>query len=169
STPPPASPPIPPPAAAPSPAQFVAPQSTPDNDAGRPGLFGSLASAVRYFVRREPADTVDLDSVPPESAWRVPTREERSPRAEPPARQNFQPPYEQGYSYSYRPDHARNDPYEDHYPASPAAYHPQSQTAGVARQPSADQGEIDDIRASLREFREAVRELTENRSRRRYF
>ena len=31
------------------------------------------------------------------------------------------------------------------------------------------QAQIDDIRAGLREFREAVRELTENRSRRRYF
>ncbi|MBZ9991962.1 GumC family protein [Mesorhizobium sp. BH1-1-5] len=168
-TPPPASPPIPPPAVAPAPVQSVAPPPVPDNDAGRPGLFGSLASAVRYFVRREPADTVDLDSVPPESAWRAPTLEERYPRAEGPARENFQPPYEQGYSYSYRPDHGRTDPYEDHYPASPASYHPQPPVPGDARQLPADQGEIDDIRASLREFREAVRELTESRSRRRYF
>ncbi|TGQ05803.1 MULTISPECIES: GumC family protein [unclassified Mesorhizobium] len=167
-TPPPASPPTPPPAAAPAPAQPVAPPSTSDNDAGRPGLFGSLASALRYFVRREPADTVDLDTVPPESAWRAPSREERYSRAEAPARENVQPPYEQGYSY--RPDHARSDPYEDHYPASPAAYHPQPPAVGDARRPSADQqGEIDEIRASLREFREAVRELTESRSRRRYF
>jgi hypothetical protein len=119
-------------------------------------------------VRREPADTVDLDTVPPESAWRAPSREERYSRAEAPARENVQPPYEQGYSY--RPDHARSDPYEDHYPASPAAYHPQPPAVGDARRPSADQqGEIDEIRASLREFREAVRELTESRSRRRYF
>ncbi|RVD55477.1 succinoglycan biosynthesis protein exop [Mesorhizobium sp. M2D.F.Ca.ET.185.01.1.1] len=170
-TPPPTSPAAPQPVsvAAPPAAQPVTPPPMPDNDAGRPGLFGSLASALRYFVRREPADTVDLDSVPPESAWRAPSREERYSRAETPARENIQPPYEQGYSYSYRPDHARSDPYEEQYPASPAAYHPQPQPAGEARQPAADQGEIDDIRASLREFREAVRELTENRSRRRYF
>ncbi|RWD19205.1 MAG: hypothetical protein EOS22_32590, partial [Mesorhizobium sp.] len=31
------------------------------------------------------------------------------------------------------------------------------------------QGQIDEIRESLREFREAVRELTESRSNRRYF
>jgi len=31
------------------------------------------------------------------------------------------------------------------------------------------QGQIDEIRASLREFRDAVRELTESRSKRRYF
>ena len=175
-TPPPASPPVPPPvpAAAPAPVQSVTPPQEPANDAGRPGLFGSLASAVRYFVRREPAETVDMDSVPPESAWRAPTLEERSPRAQTSARENFQPPYEQGYSYSYRPDHGRTDLYEDHYSASAASYHPRSPAAGEAGQPAdqppADQqGEIDEIRASLREFREAVRELTESRTGRRYF
>ncbi|MGX7876869.1 hypothetical protein ACVDG5_033170 [Mesorhizobium sp. ORM6] len=34
---------------------------------------------------------------------------------------------------------------------------------------SAEQAPIEEIRASLREFREAVRELTESRARRRYF
>ena len=176
-TPPPASPPVPPPvpAAAPAPVQSVTPPQEPANDAGRPGLFGSLASAVRYFVRREPAETVDMDSVPPESAWRAPTAKERSLRVQTSARENFQPPYEQGYSYSYRPDHGRTDLYEDHYSASAASYHPRSPATGEASQPSADQhhadqqGEIDEIRASLREFREAVRELTESRTGRRYF
>lgn len=164
--------PAPPPvsAAAPAPAQPVAPPPEPANDAGRPGLFGSLASALRYFVRREPAETMDMDTVPPESAWRAPTLEERYPNAQTSARENFRPPYEQGYSYSYRPDHGRTDPYEDRYSASAAPYHPHSPAAGEASQPPADQqGEIDDIRASLREFREAVRELTESRTRRRYF
>jgi hypothetical protein len=178
-TPSPASAPPPVSAAAPAPVQPVAPPPEPANDAGRLGLFGSLTSAVRYFVRREPAETVDMDTVPPESAWRAPTLEERYPRAQTSARENFQPPYEQGYSYSYRPDHGRTDPYEDHHSASAAPY-PRSPAAGEAGQlsagqPSTDQpptyqqGEIDDIRASLREFREAVRELTESRSRRRYF
>lgn len=170
--PPPASPPAPPPAAAtaPAPAQSVTPPSVPANDAGRPGLFGSLASAVRYFVRREPAETVDLDSVPPESVWRAPTLEERYPRAQP-ARENVRPPYEQGYSNSYRQDHhGRTDLHEDHHSASPASYSPQPPAGGEAGRPTADQrGEIDEIRASLREFREAVRELTESRARRRYF
>ncbi|RUX33744.1 succinoglycan biosynthesis protein exop [Mesorhizobium sp. M2A.F.Ca.ET.042.01.1.1] len=168
-TPPPASPPAPQPAsvAAQPAVQPVTPPPMPDNDAVRPGLFGSLASALRYVVRREPAETVDLDTVPPESAWRVPSREERYPGAEPSARQNIQPPYGQGYSY--RPAHGRTDPYEDRYSASPASYDPQPPVPGDARQSSADQGEIDEIRASLREFREAVRELTESRSRRRYF
>lgn len=170
-TPPPASPPAPQPAsvAAQSAAQPVTPPPMPDNDAVRPGLFGSLASALRYFVRREPSETVDLDTVPPESAWRAPSREERYPGAETSARQNIQPPYEQGYSHSYPPAHVRTDPYEDHYSASPASYDPQPPVPGGARLSSADQGEIDEIRASLREFREAVRELTESRSRRRYF
>ncbi|MDX8527833.1 GumC family protein [Mesorhizobium sp. MSK_1335] len=170
--PPPASPPAPPPAtaAAPPPTQSVARPATQDNDAGRPGLFGSLASAVRYFVRREPAETADLDTVPPESAWRAPSREERYTQAETSVRENFQPPYEHGYSRSYRPDHTRTDPHEDDYPPSPASYHPQSPIPDEARQSSTDQqGQIDDIRASLREFREAVRELTESRARRRYF
>ena len=167
--PPPASPPEPPvPAAAPTQVQSVTPPPVPANDVGRVGLLGSLVSAVRYFVRREPAETVDMDSVPPESAWRAPTLEERHPRAETSARETFQPPYDQGYSY--RPDHTRSDPYEDHYSASPASYHPQSPTTGEARQSPADQqGQIDEIRASLREFRQAVRELTESRTRRRYF
>ncbi|TPI68689.1 GumC family protein [Mesorhizobium sp. B2-8-9] len=176
-TPSPASPPVPPPVSttAPAPVKSVTPPPEPANDAGRPGLFGSLASAVRYFVRREPAETVDMDSVPPESAWRAPTLEERYPRVQPSARENFRQPYEQGYSYSYRPDHGRTDPYDDHYSASAASYHPRSPAAGEADQPPADQspagqqGEIDEIRASLREFREAVRELTESRTRRRYF
>ncbi|RAZ71834.1 GumC family protein [Mesorhizobium atlanticum] len=170
---PPASPSAPPPmtaAAQPAAEPVAPPPPTPDNDAGRPGLFGSLVSALRYFVRREPAETVDLDTVPPESVWRAPNREERHAGAETQARENFRPPYEQGYSYSYRPDHGRTDPYEDHYSASPAAYDPQPPVPVDARKSSADQqGEIDEIRASLQEFREAVRELTESRSRRRYF
>jgi hypothetical protein len=155
-------------AAAPVSVQPVAPPPQPANDAGRPGLFGSLASAVRYFVRREPAETVDMDTVPPESAWRAPALDERYPRAQTSARESFQPSYEQGYSY--RPDHGRADPYEDQYSASPASYDPQPSASGEASRPAVDQqGEIDEIRASLREFREAVRELTESRSRRRYF
>jgi hypothetical protein len=170
--PPPASPAAPPlvAAAALAPAQSVTPPPVPANDTGRPGLFRSLASAVRYFVRREAAETVDWDSVPPESVWRAPDREERYLGGQPSALENVRPPYEQGYSYSYRPDHAWAEPYEDHHRAPPAADHPQFPASGEVRQPVADhQGEIDEIRASLREFREAVRELTESRSRRRYF
>ncbi|TPI09519.1 succinoglycan biosynthesis protein exop [Mesorhizobium sp. B4-1-3] len=172
-TPPPASPPAPPPmtAAAHPVAQPVAPPPpVPANDAGRPGLLASLASALRYFVRREPAETVDPDTVPPENVWRAPDREERYPGAQPLARENVRPPYEQGYSYSYRPDRGRSDPYEDHHSASPASYDPQSPAGGeLGRPPAGQQGEIDEIRARLREFREAVRELTESRARRRYF
>jgi hypothetical protein len=146
------------------------PPPVPANDAERPGLFGSLASALRYFARREPAETMDPDSVPPESVWRAPDREERHPGVQPCAQENVRPPHEQRYSYSSRPDHGRTDPYEDHHLASPAPYDPQTPAAGEDHLPAADrQGEIDEIRASLREFREAVRELTESRSRRRYF
>jgi hypothetical protein len=152
-----------------TPAPSVTPPPPAADDAGRPGLFGLLVSALRYLVRRAPDETVDIDAVPPESAWRAPTREERYTRAEAAARENFQPPYDQGDFYSSRPDQMRTDPDEDRYSASPASYRPQSPTAGEARQSPADQqDQIDEIRASLREFREAVRELTESRARR-YF
>jgi uncharacterized protein involved in exopolysaccharide biosynthesis len=161
---------VPSPAAGPAPAQPVTPPTEPANDAVRPGLFGSLASAVRYFVRREPAETVDLDSVPPESAWRAPALDERHPRARISARESFQPPYEQGDSYSYRPDHGRADARKDQYSVSPASYDARASASSEPSLPAADQkGEIDEIRARVREFREAVRELTESRTRRRYF
>ncbi|TGQ77804.1 succinoglycan biosynthesis protein exop [Mesorhizobium sp. M8A.F.Ca.ET.207.01.1.1] len=48
-------------------------------------------------------------------------------------------------------------------PADPAAPHARSVEEG------GEQSSVEEIRASLREFREAVRELTENRTRRRYF
>jgi len=48
------------------------------------------------------------------------------------------------------------------YPAQPPGEPPQAEE-------SAEHAPIEEIRASLREFREAVRELTESRARRRYF
>jgi hypothetical protein len=52
-----------------------------------------------------------------------------------------------------------------HYAPSPYAY-PQMQEAQGAAD---EQTPIEEIRASLREFRDAVRDLAESRSRRRYF
>ncbi|MER8645103.1 hypothetical protein [Mesorhizobium sp. M1252] len=51
----------------------------------------------------------------------------------------------------------------------PAASGPWSSLQPAGAAPEDQQAQIDDIRASLREFREAVRELTESRSHRRYF
>jgi hypothetical protein len=116
---------------------------------------------LRYFVRRDSAEadtgeTVETDTVPPESAWRAPSQPAHHA---PPAQPGFQPPPTQ--SYAYRSDGARPDPYQDTYPQPPLA---------EASQPAADQqSQIDEIRVRLREFRQAVRDLSENRTRRRYF
>ena len=53
------------------------------------------------------------------------------------------------------------------YPQQPA--YPQSPLASPASETAEQQTPIEEIRASLREFREAVQELTESRARRRYF
>ncbi|WP_214474192.1 GumC family protein [Mesorhizobium sp. dw_380] len=67
-------------------------------------------------------------------------------------------------------------PYAGHMPYPPQPAPPQSPaypaepSAGPSQvEESAEQAPIEEIRASLREFREAVRELTESRARRRYF
>ena len=76
------------------------------------------------------------------------------------AAHDVQPPSAQRFN-SYQPDYEQPRSDEDAYTQPPM---------GEARQsPAGQQGQIDEIRASLREFREAVRELTESRSRRRYF
>ena len=81
--------------------------------------------------------------------------------------------HEAPHAYEQQPGYAQ--------PGQPADYaYSQAQPMPTAHEswsspqpaeaPSDDQqAQIDDIRAGLREFREAVRELTENRSRRRYF
>jgi len=62
------------------------------------------------------------------------------------------------------------------YPQPMAPYAGQTQyrqppvvAAPPVANPAEQQTQVEEIRNSLREFREAVRELTENRSRRRYF
>ncbi|TPN80516.1 succinoglycan biosynthesis protein exop [Mesorhizobium sp. CU2] len=143
---------------APLPATPAMPPAAPANDASRPGLLGALASSLRYFVRRDSEDMVAADSVPPESAWQAPNREARYTEPVAPAQQGFHPP--PASSYAYPSNDARPDPY-----ARPAPYEePYAHTS-----PADQQDQIDEIRASLREFREAVRDLTESRTRRRYF
>ncbi|TKB19946.1 MAG: succinoglycan biosynthesis protein exop [Mesorhizobium sp.] len=146
------------PVASPPPATSVAPAPV---RGGRPGLLEALASSLRYLTQRGPGEAVDTGAVPGESARRAPMGEARSSRPEAPRRPDVQPPPAQG-SYSYRPDYERPDPHDDAYLQPP--------TAGARQSPEVDQqGQIDELRASLREFREAVRDLTESRSRRRYF
>ena len=54
-------------------------------------------------------------------------------------------------------------------PMAPYAGQTHYQQPPVTADPAEQQTQVEEIRNSLREFREAVRELTESRSRRRYF
>lgn len=138
-----------------------------------PGLFGGMLSAVRKAMPggeaplERPAKTGHAQPAAPAIAertrpmqepagYRQPDFRHEAPHANPyeqyPASQPAQPA---DYAYSQQP-----------MPAASELW-PSTQTAGAA--PDGQQAQIDDIRAGLREFREAVRELTENRSRRRYF
>ncbi|BAB52789.1 succinoglycan biosynthesis transport protein [Mesorhizobium japonicum MAFF 303099] len=82
--------------------------------------------------------------------------------------QSWPAPSPAGYPYTQAmaPD-AGNMPYPPQpAPPRPPAYPPQEPSPV---EEGAEQAPIEEIRASLREFREAVRELTESRARRRYF
>ncbi|CDX14330.1 Lipopolysaccharide biosynthesis protein [Mesorhizobium sp. ORS 3324] len=144
-----------------APAPPVAPAPVPVDDAGRPGLLAAMASALRYLARRGPAEPAGTSAAATESARHATTPEARSSRPQAPQGRDVEPLPEQGYSYSHQPDYERPGAHDDAYSQPPMA---------EERPTSPDQqGQIDEIRASLREFREAVRDLTESRTRRRYF
>ncbi len=78
-------------------------------------------------------------------------------------------PRAEAYSHASQPEYP-----QDRYAQTPPSQQPEMPPVGQGpnppREPDADQQtQIDEIRASLREFRDAVRELTESRSNRRYF
>ncbi|RWK07350.1 GumC family protein [Mesorhizobium sp.] len=149
-----AAPPSSPPAASP-PAAASASSPAPANEAGRAGFFGSLASSLRDFLLRRSDEPANAGSERPAGARSTPTLE-----------RGFETPPVQDHSYSYRSARPAG-PSDDAYPSSPPHRQP---PVAEARQSSADQqSQVDELRASLREFREAVRDLTESRSRRRYF
>ncbi|MES0049724.1 MULTISPECIES: Wzz/FepE/Etk N-terminal domain-containing protein [unclassified Mesorhizobium] len=153
--PPPAAPPVLPTAAAP---------------ARSPGLFDGLFSAMRKAApgsgtSGEPVETYRAQPaaeytrpVQEPVGYRQPDFRNEVPHANSPAQQPgyAQPRQPADYAYSQ----AQPMPAASEQWSSP-------QPAGAA--PEDQQAQIDDIRASLREFREAVRELTESRSHRRYF
>jgi hypothetical protein len=70
-----------------------------------------------------------------------------------------------------QPSYAGQQPYSQQAapPRQPAYPQAPSDEAHSASQAAGQQTPIEEIRASLREFREAVRELTESRTHRRYF
>ncbi|MER9338180.1 Wzz/FepE/Etk N-terminal domain-containing protein [Mesorhizobium sp. M0293] len=116
---------------------------------------------------------------PPQPPHTVPPRAYSGPQLYPYA-QPLAYTQQPGYPQSMSAPNARQLPYPPQpgsalYPQHPAS--PQQETqprepSVEARQTEQDiepQAPIEEIRASLREFREAVRELTESRTRRRYF
>ncbi|MBB6409092.1 Wzz/FepE/Etk N-terminal domain-containing protein [Mesorhizobium sangaii] len=124
---------------------------------------------------------------PPLPPNMVPQRPYSGPQAYPygqpiglPQAQHWQVPQQPGYPYPQPIPHAG----QMSYPPQPASAPYPQQPASPQQAPQPDEpsveapragadiephAPIDEIRASLREFREAVRELTETRARRRYF
>ncbi|UCI07273.1 GumC family protein [Mesorhizobium sp. B1-1-8] len=137
----------------------------PAGDAGRPGLFGSLTSALRNLMPARAEKPAAADPVLPGGAA-VPEVRQAQPVAQP--RQAIELAPAPAYPEEQQPDDASSYWYSG--PAAPyAGQRFESPEPDPAAAPGDQQSQIDEIRAGLHEFREAVRELTENRSRRRYF
>ncbi|RWA65243.1 GumC family protein [Mesorhizobium sp.] len=152
-----AAPPSPPPPARPPVAPFT-PSPAPAKDAGRTGFFGSLAS-LRNFMLRRSDEPIDADSDQPANVRNAPV-----------SKRDFEAPPAQAHPYSYPSDDPwPAEPFEDAYSSSVASSHSQPPVAEARQSPDDQQSQVDELRASLREFREAVRDLTESRTRRRYF
>ncbi|TGT57669.1 succinoglycan biosynthesis protein exop [Mesorhizobium sp. M00.F.Ca.ET.170.01.1.1] len=137
----------------------------------RPGLVGSLISSVRRLMPRKSQKSADMGRIPAGGAVRSPVSEARQPQPATPAR------IDRGSKLSHGDPAARQPGYAQPArqlvdPKVPPVWpsDPRPPMADTSQALQADQQQqIDEIRASLREFREAVRELTESRSRRRYF
>ncbi|RWE48764.1 GumC family protein [Mesorhizobium sp.] len=93
-----------------------------------------------------------------------------SPYARPMGYPPAQPRSQAGYPYTQPTagPYAAQMSYPPPAPTQPPA-HPAAHARPIPVEESGEQSSVEEIRASLREFREAVRELTENRTRRRYF
>ena len=109
--------------------------------------------------------------MPPQPIYSAPPPYPHAQQAGYPQMQPWQVPSPACYPYAQA-----MAPYAGHmsYPSPPAPPRPspypdQSPVESTQVKESAEQAPIEEIRASLREFREAVRELTESRARRRYF
>jgi succinoglycan biosynthesis transport protein ExoP len=118
------------------------------------GPIHALLSAMRKVMPRRASKekSMPTSSVSPAAASIKPTQ-----RAD---------GYSQGEPWQMQPP-ATGHPYSQ--PEAGREPYPQAPLAPQAPNAADQQTQIDEIRASLREFREAVRELTESRSRRRYF
>ncbi|CAN7361746.1 Wzz/FepE/Etk N-terminal domain-containing protein [Mesorhizobium amorphae] len=163
-----------PPPTAPAARQPAAPQvSRPkavDVGTERSGPIGAVLSAIGGLLPgklQKPATIrADKPVSPPVAQATKPVR-----NADP------QPKYQQETPRQSMYPAPRAEAYEypqDRYAQTPPSQQPEMPPVGQGpnppREPDADQQtQIDEIRDSLREFRDAVRELTESRSNRRYF
>ncbi|MBA1141678.1 GumC family protein [Mesorhizobium neociceri] len=138
----------------------------------KPGLFHGMLSVVRNAMpggetsQEKPTSMGRTQPAAPAIAERTGPVQEPVGYRQPDSRQEGPDayPYGQLHGYAQPADYAYSQ--AQPMPAAPERWSsPQPAEAASDDQ----QAQIDDIRAGLREFREAVRELTENRSRRRYF
>jgi uncharacterized protein involved in exopolysaccharide biosynthesis len=138
-----------------------------------PGLFGGMLSAVRKAIPggeaplERPAKTGHAQPAAPAIAERTRPMQEPVGYRQPDFRHEAPPAYAQQPGYA-QPTQPADYAYSQAQPLQ-AAPEKWSSPQPAETAPDDQQAKIDDIRAGLREFREAVRELTENRSRRRYF
>ncbi|RJT35089.1 succinoglycan biosynthesis protein exop [Mesorhizobium waimense] len=173
--PPPAAPAARPPAAP----QVSRPQAV-DVGTERSGPIGALLSAIGGLLpgkqQKPAAMRADKPVSPPVAQAIKPVRDaDANPQpkfqqdAPPPS--TYPAPQAQAYPSASQPEypqarHAQTPPDRYQQPTMP----PVGQEPYPPQEPDADQQtRIDEIRDSLREFRDAVRELTESRSNRRYF
>lgn len=165
----------------------------------RSGLFGGLFSAVGKIMpgkasTQKSSDTRPVEPVSPamvesgnprqgnafypppdfrQDAYAAQPQQPPLPAHMMPQQPMYPAPHGQAYGTQpgYPPVQAGQMQPPTGYPQPMAPYAGQTQyrQPPVAANPAEQQTQVEEIRNSLREFREAVRELTENRSRRRYF
>lgn len=169
-----------PPPAAPAARPLAAPQvSRPqavDVGTERSGPIGAVLSAIGGLLpgkQQKPATMrADKPVSPPVAQATKPVRNaDPQPKyqQETPHHSMYPAPRAEAYSHASQPEYP-----QDRYAQTPPSQQPEMPPVGQGpnppREPDADQQtQIDEIRDSLREFRDAVRELTESRSNRRYF
>lgn len=151
---------------APAPSAVPAPDAANDDRTGRAGSMVAPLRDLWAAVTRRP-DAVESVQLGGTMAM-PPTERGQRPAAagQPQAFQSPRPP-------AHGPGRPSGDPvpagrpYDHQAPGTGQTPRPVVETRAIADADQQDQ--VDEIRASLREFREAVRELTESRSHRRYF
>lgn len=143
----------------------AAPHAAQDIAAGEPP-----EAAYSYPPPEPPVDhTSAYRQYTPRSPYREPYGSDRHDPADRRPAAGLPPPWQHAAGWPGSPTDSREAPPPASYPWQPAAPMEQPETR-PAQEPSAgSQQSIDEIRSDLRELREAIRDLAEARSRRRYF